>query len=139
MSGKYFCSNCGAVLESNVKFCAHCGASTTGQQAPPQPVQPVQPVHPTPQYTSPQPYAPAQPMAYVQTGVSPLNRTVALILCILLGGIGAHQFYAGKVGTGLVYLLFCWTFIPFFLAFIDFIVILNGTFRDDKGLPLSQW
>lgn len=30
--------------------------------------------------------------------------------------------YAGKVGTGIIYLLFCWTMIPSFIAFIDFII-----------------
>ena len=33
-----------------------------------------------------------------------------------------HKMYAGKVGTGIIYLLFCWTMIPSFIAFIDFII-----------------
>ena len=32
------------------------------------------------------------------------DRIVALILCILLGGIGAHYFYVGRFGMGLLYL-----------------------------------
>lgn len=32
------------------------------------------------------------------------NKWVSLILCILLGYCGAHKFYEGKVGMGILYL-----------------------------------
>lgn len=32
------------------------------------------------------------------------NKWVALILCIFLGYIGAHKFYEGKVGMGILYI-----------------------------------
>lgn len=62
------------------------------------------------------------------------KKNVALILCLLLGGIGAHRFYVGKVGTGLLYLLT--------LGFggigvlFDLIMIAIGSFRDKSGYPL---
>lgn len=34
--------------------------------------------------------------------------TVALLLCLFLGGLGAHHFYMGNVGVGVLYLLFFW-------------------------------
>ena len=46
------------------------------------------------------------------------NKVTAGILAILLGGIGIHKFYLGKVGWGLIYLLFSFTIIPMFLLFI---------------------
>ena len=51
-----------------------------------------------------------------------VNKTVYLLLAFFLGGLGAHKFYAGKIGAGICYLLFCWTYVPAFIAFIEFIV-----------------
>lgn len=34
----------------------------------------------------------------------PRNKWVALLLCIFLGVIGAHKFYEGKTGMGVLYL-----------------------------------
>ncbi len=34
----------------------------------------------------------------------PINKWVALCLCIFLGYFGAHKFYEGKTGTGVLYL-----------------------------------
>ena len=33
-----------------------------------------------------------------------IDKTTALLLCIFLGYLGAHKFYEGKAGTGLLYL-----------------------------------
>jgi len=40
------------------------------------------------------------------------SRSLAIFLALILGGIGAHKFYVDKPGVGLLYILFCWTFIP---------------------------
>jgi len=32
------------------------------------------------------------------------NKWVSLLLCIFLGWLGAHKFYEGKLGIGLIYL-----------------------------------
>lgn len=47
------------------------------------------------------------------------NPTTAVLLALFLGGIGIHKFYLNKVGLGIVYLLFCWTYIPAIIAFIE--------------------
>ena len=33
------------------------------------------------------------------------NKWVAFFLCLFLGFLGAHKFYEGKIGTGILYLL----------------------------------
>lgn len=33
------------------------------------------------------------------------NKWVAVLLCLFLGGVGAHKFYEGKIGMGILYLL----------------------------------
>ncbi len=140
MSAKYFCANCGSIVEQGIKFCANCGTSVSEKQPPQQQAAPAAQAY----VPVVQPYTPAPPVN-VNVGyapgiaVSPHNRTVALILCIFLGYIGIHKFYVGKVGDGIVYLLFCWTGIPAFVAFIEIFIIANGTFRDDKGLALVNW
>ncbi len=53
------------------------------------------------------------------------NKTTAFILAWFLGGFGAHKFYLGENGAGMLYFLFCWTLIPGLLAFFEGIVYLS--------------
>lgn len=55
------------------------------------------------------------------------SKAAAAILALFLGGFGVHKFYLGRIGAGLLYLLFCWTFIPAIIAFIEFIIYLTMT------------
>lgn len=67
-------------------------------------------------------------------GISRKSKMTALLLCIFLGGIGAHRFYVGKGGTGILYLL---TFGFWGVGWIiDIISIATGSFRDEFDLPL---
>lgn len=79
------------------------------------------------------------PMLYaagIIPGISRKSKTTALLLCIFLGGLGAHRFYVGKVGTGILYLL---TVGIFGIGwFVDIIRIATGSFRDEFGLPVKQ-
>ena len=69
-------------------------------------------------------------------GISRKSKTVALLLCIFLGYFGAHKFYVGKIGTGILYLC---TFGLFGIGWIiDIFVIISGSFRDEYDLPLRE-
>lgn len=53
------------------------------------------------------------------------NKTTAALLALFLGGIGAHKFYLGRTGMGLLYLAFCWTLIPAFISLVEGIQFLS--------------
>ena len=58
-----------------------------------------------------------------------------LLLCLFLGGLGVHRFYAGKIGTGILQLITVggcgiWTL-------IDLIMIITGSFTDKDGNPIK--
>jgi TM2 domain-containing membrane protein YozV len=47
------------------------------------------------------------------------DKTTAILLALLLGGLGAHHFYLGNTTRGVVYILLVWTFVPSFIALIE--------------------
>ena len=51
------------------------------------------------------------------------DKNVAAILALFMGGIGVHKFYLGRIGAGILYLVFSLTFIPSILGLIDFFVL----------------
>lgn len=61
------------------------------------------------------------------------EQTVAGILGILLGWLGAHKFYQGNTKLGVVYLCLTWTVIPGIIGFVEGILILvadENEYRD---------
>jgi hypothetical protein len=69
--------------------------------------------------------------------VSPRSRLVAAVLCFLFGVVGAHRFYVGKTGTGIL-MIFTVGGLGFW-AMIDLILILFGVFRDVEGRRVFEW
>lgn len=76
-------------------------------------------------------------MANYVTTTSNKKRKVALLLCIFLGYFGAHYFYVGRIGKGIV----CIFTMNFFMIgwFADIFKILLGKFTDNVGVPLREW
>jgi TM2 domain-containing membrane protein YozV len=65
------------------------------------------------------------------------SRGVALALCIPLGVFGAHRFYVGKIGTGLLQLC---TFGGLGLWYLyDLILVAAGEFKDEEGRKVRHW
>lgn len=58
------------------------------------------------------------------------NKTTAALLAFFLGGFGVHRFYLGRAGSGLLYLLFCWTFVPTVIALVESIRLAFMSQRD---------
>lgn len=80
------------------------------------------------------------------SGSSQKSQTVAGFLCFFLGGIGVHRFYLGKIVTGILYLLFSWTFIPAIIACIEVIIIAFTSperwaekYNYNKPTPPAHW
>ena len=144
-----FCSNCGAPLDGGVKFCPNCG-TTVGTEA--GQTNPNQGSY----YANGQTQPPVQNNYYNQNMdgmISTKSRLAALLLCLFLGGLGIHRFYAGKVGSGigmivlliigaatswlgvgiaLIVALYIW-------VLVDFIMICVGSFTDGSGLRIKRW
>lgn len=55
------------------------------------------------------------------------DKTNAALLALLLGAVGAHKFYLGRTGVGVLYLILTCTFvlawIPAIAGFIDFVIL----------------
>ena len=59
------------------------------------------------------------------------------LLCVFLGVFGAHRFYVGKTGTGVLQLVTLGGLGIWML--VDLILILTGQFRDADGRQLTEW
>lgn len=67
------------------------------------------------------------------------SKIAAGLLGIFLGWCGAHKFYLGRIGWGLIYLIFCWTFIPGIVGFIEgiyYLVMDENRFQERARLGL---
>jgi hypothetical protein len=74
------------------------------------------------------------------SGVSTRSRSITLILCavpLIVPAFGMQRFYAGKIGTGILYLL---TFgVCGIGQLVDAIIIAMGQFTDGEGRMIVSW
>lgn len=87
-----YCKFCGELIDSECVICPKCGKQVEELKA-------------------------AQPNVIINNsnnnvnanvnampGLRPKNKWTAFLLCLFLGEFGAHKFYEGKVGMGILYL-----------------------------------
>jgi len=71
------------------------------------------------------------------------SRAAGAALAFFLGCFGAHRFYVGKTGTAIVMLLLTLSIVGALFsgiwAFVDFILILAGSFKDKRDRNLTNW
>lgn len=111
-----FCKFCGGKIPADAVICTGCGRQVeTIQQA--QSAQPQIVINNANTNTN------TNTNMLGGVGAKPKNKWVSLCLCIFLGWFGAHKFYEGKAGTGILYL--CTLGLLGIGVIVDIISILN--------------
>ena len=91
-----YCADCGSIINARAEICPKCGVRQL-----------------------------AAPGLIGVSTASGKNRIVAALFALLLGGVGIHKFYLGRIGQGILYVLLCWTFIPTLVGFVEGIIYLT--------------
>lgn len=67
-----------------------------------------------------------------KNGKALVDKTKYCLLCFFLGAFGVHKFYANKKTAGILYLVFCWTYIPWIISLVE-LVMAVGKQSDSNG------
>ncbi|KTG09954.1 hypothetical protein AUR64_10080 [Haloprofundus marisrubri] len=101
-----YCRECGDEIVRTASFCPQCGAKQPGGEGRHR-------------------VGPESTATEYADSLGEDRRLVAGLLAILLGTIGAHKFYLGRTGFGILYLLFFWTGIPTIVGIIEGAIYLS--------------
>lgn len=128
------CPICGAALEN--QKCGYCGYA---EKIPTQTTADINNTSYQSESIQKQPSAMNNPISNntnITSQISRKSKVAALLLCIFLGFLGAHRFYVGKTGMGILYFLTVGLFGVGWI--VDIILIATGSFRDKFDLPLRE-
>ncbi len=89
-----FCKHCGKQINAAAVLCPHCGCQVEELKHTEQPNIVINNTNTNTNTNAP-----------VVVGLRTKNKWVSFFLCLFLGYFGAHKFYEGKIGMGIVYLL----------------------------------
>lgn len=93
-----FCKHCGAKIPVNAVICTSCGCQVEEIKHTEQPNIVINNAN---NNTNVNKNTNVNPAMF---GVRAKNKWVAFLLCLCLGFFGAHKFYEGKIGMGILYL-----------------------------------
>ena len=122
------CANCGSPLDRDDRCCPYCKTR-------------IEPTDGVPKQEIHIHYHQAEPMVRVEYIETPLekrsdkSRLLALLLCIFMGIWGAHKFYLGRYGLGILYLL-TFGFVGYGWL-IDLFILAFGNPKDKDGFRLA--
>ena len=128
MADEKYCFSCGSITKKIAEICPKCGVNQNSRGS-----VPAIDVYCTACGKSIKKAATTCPFCGVKQGTgSSKSWTVLLVLWF----IGVHRFYAGKIGTGILYIftgagMLIW-------AIIDLIIICTDKFTDKNGEPIQK-
>lgn len=88
-----FCKHCGAKIPLEAIICTHCRCQVEEIRQPEQPSIVINNANTNTNVNA------------AMLGVRVKNKWVSFLLCLFLGYLGAHKFYEGKIGIGILYLI----------------------------------
>lgn len=109
-----FCTSCGAAMDKQAQYCPKCGARQEKEQT-----------------NDTQNDTPSNE----KVGNVNKDWLITLILCVLVGELGIHRFYNGKIATGILELITFGGLGIWYL--IDIVVIVLERFTDKDGNYLT--
>jgi len=127
-----FCRNCGEEVDNNAVVCVHCGLSPRTEK----------------KYcsncgvdTDPNQTVCTKCGVALSAATGQKSKSIATLLSLLLGAAGAHKFYMGSWGWGIVYLLtFWWLYIPIIVNFVELIryILMTDDEFNKKALEFQK-
>lgn len=94
-----FCKHCGEKIPESAVICTHCGCQVEELKSREQPSVVINNTN-----ANTNANANVNVNAGAAFAASARNKWTAFFLCLFLGYIGAHKFYEGKTGMGILYL-----------------------------------
>lgn len=101
------CPECSESISNQSASCNNCGLPIANIS----PFKAVPPPLPTNNYTT-------------IVHVNRKSKGVTVLLALFLGGFGIHKFYLNQIFWGILYLVFCWTFIPAIISLFEVVILL---------------
>lgn len=113
-----YCVECGQIINKKAVICPHCGCAQSCAE------------------TGNPDFMNQQDSTRKSKEMNPRWITT-IILAIVIGGFGAHRFYTGKIGTGILMLITGGGCGIWYL--IDIIMVCTEEFRDASGERITMY